>query len=645
MATLPDGPNPTLRIREVPSGKLIFEIPLKMKRWENMALSPDFQKLAWTYLDNSVTVVELDSGKETVLNPPTESARGAAVSFSDDGKKVLVTFSKLFRMTAPPRKGGDQQDVWKSDFEVAEWTLEDGKRLQLWKDDEKDRFMYRNLAFAPDGQTRAYIKKKSTERIADFEQEFVLEEAVTRKLRLQLSLKDGADHLMEFSPDGKVLALADEETLRIIDLAQNKVRWTASFKDKIHPPKIRFIVEKWPERLVWLPGGNVGLFFQVGELWTWKTSDGTPATHYTSQATWCLAFARDAPVMVFTQDKRSLQFLDTSTGKKLQAAEGHRNPPNVLFRRDGSLISHDKYRICLWTAGDWRLRNSFKYPDNKQSFSFGPSQDFFVRTVGEKVEMRSLKTGEIIKEWTFQSAPKFVILLSDGKTLAVGTPNQSQDGQFKDARFLVRLLDILKGAMKEIPLPYYPHQIKPSPVKALLALGNGRNAVEILDISSGKLQQLMSDESIEVSLLDFSPDGQKLYFSSTPANYTTIPRPTTLAFVELASGKITKQPLGDDFWASVFSPDGLLIYYSPGKYKFWVTSDRKYGRAEWIPTKEIVVRESASPSIYARFETTGACVHSISCSPDNRYLATGLDDSTILIWDIQGQRKEEKKSE
>src|SRR5262249_36160014 len=92
VATAPAWPDkPILRIREVPSGKRMQERPHKMKKlWEIMALSPDFQKLVWTCLDHSVSIVDLATRKETVLNAPTKDARGVVVSFSSDGKKIRV---------------------------------------------------------------------------------------------------------------------------------------------------------------------------------------------------------------------------------------------------------------------------------------------------------------------------------------------------------------------------------------------------------------------------------------------------------------------------------------------------------------------------------------------------------------------------
>src|SRR5262249_40075562 len=151
--------------------------------------------------------------------------------------------------------------------------------------------------------------------------------------------------------------------------------------------------------------------------------------------------------------------------------EGHRNPPSVLFRRDGSLISHDERKICLWTAGDWRFRTSFEFHDQGQRYYFGPSQDFFVRTIGKKVEARSLKSGKVIKEWTLKSAADYVFLLPDGKTLAAGYLDQIPEPQDKGAeRLCVRLLGISSGAQKVISLPYQPLEVKLHPAKALLAL-------------------------------------------------------------------------------------------------------------------------------------------------------------------------------
>ena len=571
VATLPREPNPTLRIREVPSGKLLQETPFKMKYWEGVALSPDFQKLAWTYLDDSVSVVELATGRVTVLNAPTKDARGAAVSFSSDGKRVVVTFSHHYAGLSPTSNGGDEQWVSIFEFEIVEWNLEDGKKRQLWKDEKKDRHTYRNVAFAADGKTLAYIKKKSVKDIADFEQEFVLEDADTRKARLKVALKDGADCLMEFSPDGKVLALADEDSLQIIDVVQGKVRWSASYKDKIRPPdrERSSTNEHWPEKIVWPHDGDVGVFFQVGELWTWKTSDGTPATHYASQATKHLAFAKDAPVLAFTQDGRSLQFLDNSKGKILQPVDGHRNPPNVLFRSDGSLISYDEEKICLWT-GDWRFRTSFEFHEKGQRYYFGPGQDFFVRRRNQG-RARSLESAKVIKEWTLKSTPDYVIVLPDGKTMIAGS--LYRPGNLFDTaaeRLFVRLLDVPSGTQKEIPLPYQPSEVKLSPAKSLLALGNRvdfRDTIDILDTASGKLQRLVDDKTVNASLLDFSPDGRKLYFSSTPAEPQGFPAEVALASVELSSGKNAKHAMSDQVQVAAFSADGRLLVYSPVKHE------------------------------------------------------------------------------
>jgi WD40 repeat protein len=77
-------------------------------------------------------------------------------------------------------------------------------------------------------------------------------------------------------------------------------------------------------------------------------------------------------------------------------------------------------------------------------------------------------------------------------------------------------------------------------------------------------------------------------------------------------------------------PSGRLLQEIPIKIK--------YGRRLTTPSKEIVVWETASESVRNRFETN-AWVNSVSCSPDSRYLATGMYDSTILIWDLQFPKK------
>ncbi len=368
-------------------------------------------------------------------------------------------------------------------------------------------------------------------------------------------------------------------------------------------------------------------------MWTWKTADGTPVTHYGSQATKPMAFAKDAPVLAFSQDGRSLQFLDTSEGMLLQPVEGHRNSPSVLFCSDGSLISYDDNKICLWTAGAWRFRTSFEFHDKGQRFCFGPSQDFFVRTVGTKVESRSLKNGDVIKEWMLKSAPDFVVLMHDGKTLAAGNLYHSEEPKYKGTeRFLLRLLDIPSGAQKEIQLPYQPWEVKLCPTKAVLALRDGVNYVDALDTATGKLQRLVDDKTVDVWQLNFSPDGRRLYFSSMPADSLQFPAKVTLASVELSSEKKKNHAMAEQMHAAVISPDGRVLVYSPVKPVTHVYE--KCAVSYTTPSKEIVLWETASESVRARFEKTNAWVNSVCCSPDSRYLATGMHDSTILIWDL-----------
>jgi WD40 repeat protein len=639
VATVPEWPNdPTLRIREVPSGKLLQEVPLNIKFWENMALSPNFETLAWTYLDNSVTLVNLATRKETIVNPPTEKdARGVSVSFSADGKKIVATFKHHYSTTFPTKKGDDTKWLGMFDFEIVEWTLADGKRRQLWKD-EGNKYPYRNVAFAPDAKTLAYIKKKSARDVAEFEQEFVLEDAA-RKPRLKLPLKDGVDCLMAFSPDGNVLALADEDSLKLVDITEAKVRWTASYKGKIKRPESRWSSPRypWPEKIVWFPGGDIGLFFHADALWTWKISDGKPSTNYSFQATKRLALARDASVLAFTQDGRSLQFFDITKGKALQPVEGHRNPPSVLFRNDGTLISHDERKICMWNGTDWRFRNSFEFHDKGQRFYFGNSQDFFVRTVGKKVEARSLMSGDVMKEWTLKSAADFVYLLPDGKTLAAGYLYQSEEAEFKvPERLCVRLLDTTTGTQKEIPLPYQPWQVKASPAKPVLAFrhhDDARNYLDILDIDSGKRRRVMDDKTNDFELVDFALDGRSLYLSSVPADSGVGPRKMTLASLDVASGKIATHGKPDRVREASLSADGRFVVYSP--YEVVNRIIGKHARVFTTPSNKIVVWEPATSSERTRFDRTNAWVKGVSCAPDRRYFATGLYDSTIVIWDIE----------
>ncbi len=622
VAVLEEERDAILRIREVPSGKLLAEIPSSEEFPGSVALSLDFQKLAWNSSEGTVTVVELPTRKETILKSTGKWRRRTDVSFSSDGNTLIVIHSH----SSSGRKGSFV------DIEAYKWSLQDGTNQPVWKETGEEKYKVRNVVFSLDGKDVAYIKKKSF--ADDFEQEFVLEDGVTRQARLRVPLKNGVDFVMDFSPDGKLLALANEDSLQIIDVVGAKVGWSASYKDKIHRPKSRFdeIKEPWPERIVWLPGGYVGVFFQPGDLWTWNAANGAPARCFGLEATSPMAIARDVPVMAFTHDKRCLQFLDTSNGEILGPVKGHRNPPSVLFRNDGSLISWDQEKICHWIGNDWRLRATFDLHDKGQCYYFGPNQDFFARTIGTIVEARSLETGKVIREWKLKVAPDFVFLLPDGKTMAAGNLYQFsfEEPETKHPqRLFIRLLDISTGAQKEIPIPYEPREVKLCPNEPLLALKKDWEHVDILDTASGKLRPVADDKDSRITLLDFSADGKRVFFWSTTAD----DRDQILSSVSLSTGERLKHSPTDDIQAASFTPDSRFLVYSPVKFE-WRMYPPRCAYRDQSPSKKIVVWDTTTNAARGRFQTSADWVKSISCSPDGRHFASGLYDSTILIWEL-----------
>lgn len=224
-----------------------------------------------------------------------------------------------------------------------------------------------------------------------------------------------------------------------------------------------------------------------------------------------------------------------------------------------------------------------------------------------------------------QEHPDFAFLLPDGKTVAAGYLYQfyqSEEPQYKvPERLFVRLLDVSSGGQKEIALPYQPWEIKASPTKALLALKH-RDYLDILDIASGKLRRVMDDKTVDFSLLEFAPNGKKVYLSCTPAESDHWSSEVTLSSVELSSGKITKHGKADQIQEAAFSPDGRFLVYSPVKHESYIIG--MYGREYTTPSKEIVVWKTASASVRGRFENKNAWVKSISCRTRQSIFGHGI---------------------
>jgi hypothetical protein len=204
-------------------------------------------------------------------------------------------------------------------------------------------------------------------------------------------------------------------------------------------------------------------------------------------------------------------------------------------------------------------------------------------------------------------------LSPDGKLLATSQP----DG--------FHLWDLASGRVihdlgpRDVPWPRFAFTHDGLTIATL----HGRGIVRLWDTRMGKLIRVQQELSNTASIA-FSPDGK--FLASADAAGTSNSPPPTIRLREVATGNLvrTLKGLGVRDNDIAFSPDGRSI----------VLTARHYC--------EVFVIEVATGQIRHKFAGHPRQITCSAIAPNGRFIATGSDDATVLLWDAVGARSRQQ---
>ncbi len=423
------------------------------------------------------------------------------------------------------------------------------------------------FAFAPDGKTLATAERQTIR---------LWELATGKELSRWPTRIDGIRFLL-FSPDGRRLAALEALGLEaeILDLHRKQPQ----FHLRVPRRGGGYILRT--ARMAFSPDGKILYAGNDQTVHGWDATTGKEVSQvrHTKKKERCvntIVLSEDGKTFATAGDlDRVIRLWDTPSGKLLHVLKGHND--SVLcaaFRRDGRLLA---------TGGD-----------------------------DDTARLWDVRTGKEVRKLGGHRAQVVSVAFSpDGRTLASASNNTI--GSTATGEQALRLWNL--AAEKEPARVFSAPDVRSvdfSPDGKLLAWVCCAQTVRLLDRATGKEHNPFASHHGEVACVTFSPDGKRV---------ATASRDHTIHLWDPQTGKPLRVLAGhtDGVNAVAFSPDGKQL----------VSASRDRTAALWdVATGRM--RLLGEPRV-----GQGNEVHAVAFSPDGKVLATGGYSGLVYLWDVQ----------
>jgi WD40 repeat protein len=562
---------------------------------------------------------------------PVTCRFGSAPQFMPDGKTLLaqtvsgdvafwdVASGKLTRTMAAPQVDQSRREapnlglspdgrVVAVGAKIDTVALLDSSSGRLISPVGGHRAAIYRIAFSPDGATIALATRSPSVQLWD---------VATGKL--VGGIKDHGDQFaysVAFAPDGKTIASGSRDLVILSDAATGKEVGRLQAKMKT----IDYLAFT-PDGKALLSGGE-DCKVRVWDLDTKKqrfTLDGRLGIGRS------LALSRDGKMVALGGDYNAIRLWDVGTGKELFTHfEGHDTPLDwVAYTPDGNtLISCGaNARLRFWDTVTWKEKRRLwagayavaLAPDGKRMAAVG---------YGKKLRVWDSSTGADICKVVSTEAQHGAVFCQKGNALvSIDWRPPGQDTSAHGTAHVI-LWDVMAGKLiRQVSLPdVQPQSLALTPDDRMAIVGDGEGLIHLVDLDEGKKFLVLRGHRHYVTALALSADGKTLLSGGLDRS---------VRLWDLVSGHEIAPLEGHRraVAAVALSPDGRLAATAGGSaaHPFDVAEPRRIRLWDVVSGKEI-----------AHFEGHTADVTSLAFSPDGARLVSGMQDTTVLVWDATG---------
>jgi WD40 repeat protein len=511
------------------------------------------------------------------------------------------------------------------------WDTVTGKQsFELKRDDRSDVL---GVALSPDGKILALpiegnrirlVKIGTGEEIRSLEGPSEVEREQPARPR---GSSDWLTSLV-FSRDGALLAATGPDTVSVWEIGTGKRLYT--------------VPEGWGH-LSFSPDRKYLVHAGPGAIWLYEAARGTEVWRFEECAGYSRkpAFSPDGKILAIDNGD-TIILLDVATGKRVHSFSGHGTPViSLAFSPDGSGLASGDYGDGMLILWDLNRRKPF----------------------------HALR-GHVFGVLSVAYSP-------DGKLVATGDGHDRGSTGGLDAQ--IRLWRVADGKL----LRQFPGHINSvqdiafSPDGKMLATAGHDARTKLWEVATGKRLRQLRGADAQFRSVAFSPEGGLLAVASTSGE---------LAIWRIDSGQKVRDfgAIGDErrgVGQVVFLPDGKTILSrefrsarggGQDEFHFWDRDSGKELRSFGMETRNphrscyalspdgktvavvpsdfndytIQLRDVATGKIVGQLKGhTNGWVTALAFSSDSKILASGGQDTTVLLWDVSRARLEHLWSE
>jgi RNA polymerase sigma factor (sigma-70 family) len=566
----------TFHVWEATTGRLFRQFPLGGKEGAScFAIAPDGKLLATGGVDGLIRLRELATGKElrTIQLPKLEAIKEIPPGGADQNAVFQVVFSPD-GMTLASVSWDEKLHLWyvatgkelgplpgPRDHVTAVRFAPDGKRIAVgseWQTHLCDlatgkvrhRLEGTPIAFSPEGKLLALMDTYGAIHL--------FETALGKKL---FAVGPNGIRALAFSPDSKILALANPTTCSLWDTATGQA--LRSF------PEARSAIVSLafaPDGRTLAIGGHDGAI-HLGDVATGRAAR-QPTGH--GDTIHAIAFAPDSKTVATGGQDGMVLLWEAARGWDLRQLEGHTRAVRCLaYAPDGrTLVSgSDDWILRWWEPARGKLYREVGVPSPIRDVAFAPDGKTLASAgdVPENVVRLWDAAGEELRR--FDPGGSCVAFSADGKSLAVGQEDKT-----------IRLWDVATGTeLRRLQ----GHRgavvcLAGSPDGTLLASGSRDGTIRLWEWATGKPRGRFSGHNGGVYGLAFSSDGWTL--ASAGAD-------RTVRLWEVVTGKERRRFEGHhgSVLCLAYAPDGRAVAsagHDPAALVWDVTGRVRGGRLQ-----------------------------------------------------------------